>query len=102
VLLLCRFAAAARELTAALVVNPYDVDAAADVLMAALSALSMSGAEQRGRMRALRAQVAEHNVYRWAGRMLLDAARLRHRERLQDRLQTHLAARRLERAARFA
>ena len=42
----------------------------------------MSPAEQRERMRAMRAQVAEYNVYRWAGRMLLDATRLRERERV--------------------
>jgi len=98
VLLLSRFAGAARELTEALVVNPYDVESVADVLVAALT---MSAAEQRDRMRALRAQVGEYNVYRWAGRMLLDATRLRHRERLQGRLQVRLAARRLERAGRF-
>jgi trehalose 6-phosphate synthase len=42
--------------------------------------------EQRDRMRSMRALVAEFNVYRWAGRMLVDAARLRRRERLTGRL----------------
>ncbi len=37
-------------------------------------------------MHAMRALVSEFNVYRWAGRMLLDAARQRRRERLNDRL----------------
>ena len=37
-------------------------------------------------MRAMRALVAEFNVYRWAGRMLVDAARVRRRERLSGRL----------------
>jgi trehalose 6-phosphate synthase len=37
-------------------------------------------------MRALRSLVAEFNVYRWAGRMLADAARLRQRDRLSHRL----------------
>jgi trehalose 6-phosphate synthase len=37
-------------------------------------------------MRAMRALLAEFNVYRWAGRMLVDAARLRRRERLSGRL----------------
>ena len=83
VLLLSRFAGAARELTEALVVNPYDLEGVADTLRAALT---MSSFEQRDRMRALRAQVAEYNVYRWAGRMLLDATRVRRRERLQSRL----------------
>jgi trehalose 6-phosphate synthase len=83
VLMLSRFAGAARELTEALVVNPYDLEGVADTLRAALT---MSAVEQRDRMRALRAQVAEYNVYRWAGRMLLDATRVRRRERLLTRL----------------
>jgi trehalose 6-phosphate synthase len=83
VLVLSHFTGAARELTEALVVNPYDLDEAS----AALSlALSMPLDEQRDRMRAMRTFVAEFNVYRWAGRMLVDAARLRRRERLSVRL----------------
>ena len=42
--------------------------------------------EQEERMRAMRALVAEFNVYRWAGKMLLDATRTRRRERLASRL----------------
>jgi trehalose 6-phosphate synthase len=83
VLVLSRFTGAARELTEALVVNPYDLEGVADTLRVALT---MSPIEQRERMRSLRSQVAEFNVYRWAGRMLLDATRLRQRERLQVRL----------------
>jgi trehalose 6-phosphate synthase len=41
-------------------------------------------------MRAMRAFLAEFNVYRWAGRMLVDAARLRRRGRLSGRLAEHL------------
>jgi hypothetical protein len=37
---------------------------------------------QRARMRLMRALLQEFNVYRWAGRMLLDAARMRHRRRV--------------------
>jgi trehalose 6-phosphate synthase len=37
-------------------------------------------------MRAMRGLVAEFNVYRWAGRMLTDAARVRQHGRLTDRL----------------
>jgi trehalose 6-phosphate synthase len=53
----------------------------------------MSPREQRDRMRAMRALLAEFNVYRWAGRMLVDAARLRRRERLSGRLGDPAAAR---------
>ena len=37
-------------------------------------------------MRAMRQLVAEFNVFRWAGRMLVDAARVRQRDRLTSRL----------------
>ncbi|MGE0705905.1 MAG: trehalose-6-phosphate synthase [Vicinamibacterales bacterium] len=86
VLLLSQFAGASRELTEAIIVNPYDVESVAEALEAALA---MPAAQQRDRMRAMRSHVAEHNVYRWAGRMLVDATRLRHRERLHGRLTDH-------------
>ncbi|ODT05358.1 MAG: trehalose-6-phosphate synthase [Gemmatimonadetes bacterium SCN 70-22] len=78
VLVLSQFAGAAHELTEALIVNPYDLEAASEALE---RAIEMSSAEQGERMRALRATVEERNVYRWAGRMLLDAAQLRQRAR---------------------
>jgi trehalose 6-phosphate synthase len=89
VLILSQFTGAARELTEALIVNPYDLDEASDALA---TALNLSREEQRDRMRSMRAFLAEFNVYRWAGRMLADAARLRSRERLTGRLTDHLAA----------
>jgi trehalose 6-phosphate synthase len=79
VLVLSQFTGAARELTEALVVNPYDIEQASHALAVALT---MSEPEQRARMRAMRRYVAEYNVYRWAGRMLLDASRLRRRDAL--------------------
>jgi trehalose 6-phosphate synthase len=36
-------------------------------------------------MRSMRTLVQEFNVYRWAGRMLLDASRMRHRRRVMSR-----------------
>ena len=89
VLVLSQFTGAARELTEALVVNPYDIDEASSALAAALS---MSAMEQRDRMRAMRAYVAEFNVYRWAGRMLVDAARLRKRDRISWRITHRIAS----------
>jgi len=83
VLVLSRFTGAARELTEALLVNPYDLEEASSALAAALM---MPAREQAERMRAMRAFVGDLNVYRWAGRMLSDAARLRQRERLSTRL----------------
>ncbi len=79
VLLLSQFAGAARELPEALIVNPYDIEQCAAAIR---EALAMSPDEQRARMRSMRAMLQEFNVYRWAGRMLLDAARMRNRRRL--------------------
>jgi trehalose 6-phosphate synthase len=82
-LVLSQFTGAARELTEALIVNPYDLDEASSALAVALS---MSPIEQRDRMRAMRGFLADFNVYRWAGKMIADAARLRSRDRLTGRL----------------
>ena len=83
VLVLSRFTGAARELSEALIVNPYDIDSSASALAAALA---MPAEEQEERMRSMRSLVSELNVYRWAGKMLLDATRSRRRERLASRL----------------
>ena len=79
VLILSQFTGAACELPEALIINPYHIDQCAAALHLALS---MSPVEQRARMRSMRGIVQEFNVYRWAGRMLLDAARMRQRARL--------------------
>jgi trehalose 6-phosphate synthase len=86
VLILSRFAGAAREMPEALIVNPYHVEETADALQ---QALLMPEGEQRERMASLRTTVREFNVYRWAGRMLADAARWRLRERIAERVQRH-------------
>jgi trehalose 6-phosphate synthase len=79
VLILSQFTGAARELPEALIVSPYDADQCAAALHVALT---MPETEQRDRMRLMRGLVAEFNVFRWAGRMLLDAAAMRRRGRL--------------------
>jgi trehalose 6-phosphate synthase len=82
VLILSQFTGAARELPEALIVNPYDVDQCAAALHLALK---MPPEEQGDRMRIMRGLVSEFNVFRWAGRMLLDAATMRRRGRLVER-----------------
>ena len=83
VLVLSEFTGAARELTEALIVNPYDLEASSDALAAALT---MPVEEQQDRMRSMRSLLVQFNVYRWAGKMLVDAARLRNQERVAGRL----------------
>jgi trehalose 6-phosphate synthase len=83
VLILSQFAGASRELPEALIVNPYDADQCATALHLALT---MPDEDQRVRMRLMRNLVREFNVYRWAGRMLLDAASTRQRNRFRHRI----------------
>ncbi len=40
-------------------------------------------------MRSMRQRVREFNIYRWAGLMLLDAARLRRRARINEKIYLH-------------
>ncbi|MFI5178568.1 MAG: trehalose-6-phosphate synthase, partial [Vicinamibacterales bacterium] len=74
VLVLSRFAGASAELDDALVVNPYDAEQLASALH---EALTMSDVERRLRMRRMRETVREHNVFRWAGRLIADLAAIR-------------------------
>jgi trehalose 6-phosphate synthase len=75
VLILSQFTGAARELREALLVNPYDLDETADAMHAALE---MPKAERMRRMTRMRHLVREHNIYRWAGLLLGDLARIPH------------------------
>lgn len=83
VLVLSTFAGASRELPEALIVNPYDIGAMAEALHAALS---MPAEQRRDRMRLMRKLVGENNIYFWAGRMLMDAAQMRKRRRIEQRV----------------
>ena len=85
VLILSLFAGASRELPEALVVNPYDTTQCAEALRIALE---MPESEKRDRMKSMRGLVQEYNVYRWAGRMLMDAGRIKQKNRLLRKMAT--------------
>ncbi len=74
VLVLSKFAGASQELRDALQVNPYDV---AQVTEAIITGLTMPAEERRLRMKRMRHQVKEHNVYRWASMILADVCAVR-------------------------
>jgi trehalose 6-phosphate synthase len=76
VLILSTFAGAAWELRGAIVVNPYDLDECAQAMIAALA---MRPAEQRDRMRHMRAHVAAANAHNWGARLLSEARRYQER-----------------------
>ncbi len=68
VLILSAFTGAARELTEALIVNPFAVDEMAETIH---QAINMPAEERRRRMNRMRSVVAANNVYRWAATILL-------------------------------
>lgn len=74
VLVLSKFTGAAVELRDALIVNPYDIAGVADAIH---TGLEMNRADRRQRMRRMRRYVMEHNIYRWAARVLGDVRDVR-------------------------
>jgi alpha,alpha-trehalose-phosphate synthase [UDP-forming] len=66
-LILSRFTGAARELTHAILVNPFAVEEVAEAMR---QVVTMPEEERRKRMQKMRAEVAENNIYRWAGKFL--------------------------------
>lgn len=66
-LVLSQFAGASRELTDAILVNPYDCEEFSDGLYAALT---MAEDERSKRMSKMRAIVQQNNIYRWAGKII--------------------------------
>lgn len=80
VLILSSFAGAARELSEALLVNPFAVDEVAEAIH---RAVTMPPEESRKRMLRLRASTAENNIYRWAGKLLLTLLKIESSEQAQ-------------------
>ncbi|HUA97448.1 MAG TPA: trehalose-6-phosphate synthase [Terracidiphilus sp.] len=74
VLVLSKFTGASVELRDALLVNPYDITGVAEAIY---TGLEMTRTERRIRMRRMRRQVMEYNIYRWAARVLGDLRELR-------------------------
>ena len=71
VLILSDFAGASRELTDAIVVNPFNEEELADAIR---QAIEMPREERVRRMKKMRAVVAENNIYRWAGKVISSLA----------------------------
>jgi alpha,alpha-trehalose-phosphate synthase [UDP-forming] len=76
VLVLSELAGAARELDAALLVNPYDT---AQMAQAILRAVGMPLAERRARIQTMREQIATHSIHDWSERLLADMRDVRQR-----------------------
>ncbi len=77
VLVLSKFAGAARELQDSLLVNPFSIE---ETAAAYQRALEMPLDERRRRMQKLRSEVETNNVYRWAGKFLSALTKFEFRE----------------------
>ncbi len=73
-LLLSRFTGASRELTDAVIVNPYSIEEFADSIKLAVE---MPPEEKKRRMENMRKQVEDNNVYKWAANIVKELASLK-------------------------
>jgi trehalose 6-phosphate synthase len=73
-LILSQFTGAARELTDAILINPYSVEEFADGIC---QAVEMPPEEGRKRMENMRKTVTENNVYRWAANIITELTALK-------------------------
>jgi trehalose 6-phosphate synthase len=80
-LVLSRFTGSAQELSGALLVNPYSVEALAKAMR---RALQMPEQQRRFRMAQMRKQVCEQNVYRWGGAIVSDIMQIRQVRQLRS------------------
>ena len=74
VLILSQFAGASRELKDAIIINPYDIEEMADAIKLALT---LERSERSERMKRMHVAVKEHNIYRWAGKLIGELAHIR-------------------------
>ncbi len=73
-LILSRFTGASRELTDAVLINPYAIEEFADAIK---FTIEMPQEEKRKRMENMRSIVSENNVYKWAGNIITELVSLR-------------------------
>lgn len=73
VLILSQFTGSSRELSGALLINPFATDYFADAIK---QALEMAAEEKAKRMEKMRGVIKENNVYRWAGKIINELKKL--------------------------
>jgi trehalose 6-phosphate synthase len=81
VLILSSFTGSARELTDALLVNPFSTH---EIVQAIATGLRMPREERRRRMLRMRAAVESNNIYRWAGKILQTLLKLEISDSIAD------------------
>ncbi len=73
-LVLSRFTGAARELTDAVLINPYSIEECADAIRAAIE---MPAAEKEQRMQNMRRIITKNNIYSWAASIVSELTALK-------------------------
>jgi trehalose 6-phosphate synthase len=73
-LILSQFTGAARELTDAILVNPYSIEEFADSIKLAIQ---MPREEKMRRMENMRKVITENNIYRWAANIINEMVALK-------------------------
>lgn len=73
-LILSQFAGASRELKDSIIVNPYDIESMADAIYLALT---MDVEEKKNRMKRMKENVQDYNIYRWAANLITELTSLR-------------------------
>ncbi len=73
-LILSQFTGAARELTDAILINPYSIEEFADSIK---FAIQMPKEEKRRRMENMRRVITENNIYRWAANIITELVALK-------------------------
>jgi trehalose 6-phosphate synthase len=76
-LVLSQFTGAARELTDAVLINPYDREETSEAIF---NALIMTEEERRKRMAKMREIVRQNNAFRWAGKIISELLKLEFKE----------------------
>jgi len=76
-LVLSQFTGAARELSDAVLVNPYDIEEFSDNIFAALN---LPEEERKKRMVKMREAVRNNNIFRWAGKILSELFKFEFKE----------------------
>lgn len=71
-LILSQFTGAANELKGAVLVNPYDTRRFASAIK---RVFKMSSSQKKEKMRGLRAEVEDNNIYKWAGDIISNISR---------------------------
>ena len=77
ILMLSQFTGASRELSDAVLINPFDIEQFSESIY---QAFSLSEEERKKRMKKMRQAIQNSNIYRWAGKILSELLKFEFKE----------------------